>query len=350
MKTITKHLMPRYLWFMLWYKQWFKNLAGIKGFAAQVMNWLMQRTMALAEKLKNQNKRMAEAIKTRRALLVKWYLHPTVDADEWDEVKSTVRKLAFWITVGIIAEAALNYFGVSAVIAPIGWGWIALDAVIAIVVTGFGIYIFKKWFGVVLNKPMYKQTETKPRNWTDLGVLTLLCVLYEALIYYLCRVRGIALEGANGNSFITYFVTLAGMLLPLVAGYLAFERSLYTSPYNNTLRINKAEKEVAKMESRIATNNQKMEDHFKREVQANWALLQEFKIYKENYNLKQGIKEENITGHFCENNESFEREAILRYKKEVLHQTPLHPNIIITKKQMNGHVKELPQTIINQQN
>lgn len=341
MKRITKHLLPRYVWFMLHYKQWFKNAEGIKGFAAQVMNWLMQSTMVLAEKLKNQNKKLAEGIKTTKAKLVKWYEHPTVDADEWDEIKGTVRKMGFWITVGIIAEAALNYFGVSAVITPKGWGWIALNVVIATVLTGFGVYIFKKWFAVALNKPMYKQTQTMPRSWLELGVLTLLCVAYEAVIYYLCKIRGIALEGANGDDFVTWFVTLAGMLLPLVAGYLANERSLYTSPYNNTKRIAKAEKEVAQMESRVATNNQKMEDHFKREVENNWGLLQEYKVYKENYNLEKGIEMENIAGHFCENHESFEREATQRYKKEVLHQVPLQPNLIIAKEQMNGHAKQL---------
>lgn len=341
MKAITKHLLPRYTWFMLWYKQWFKNAEGIKGFAAQVMNWLMQSTMALAEKLKNQNKKLAEAIKTTKAKLAKWYEHATVDADEWDEVKGTVRKLGFWITVGIIAEAALNYFGVSAVITPKGWGWIALNAVIAIVLTGFGVYIFRKWFAVALNKPMYKQEETKPRNWLELGVLTLLCVAYEAVIYYLCKIRGIALEGGNGDDFVTWFVTLAGMLLPLVAGYLADERSRYTSPYNNTKRITKAEKAVAQMESKIATNNQKMEDHFKREVQDRWALLQEFKVYKENYTLNKGIEKENIAGHFCETHDSFEREAVQRYQKEVLHQTPVQPTLIIAKEQMNGHAKQL---------
>ena len=344
MKTITKHLLPRYVWFMLWYKQWFKNTEGIKGFAQQIMNWLMQRTMTLAGKLKNQNKKLAEAIKTRKTQLVKWYMHPTIEADEFDEVKGTVSKLGFWIFAGIVAEAALNYFGVSAVITPIGWGWIALNAAIAIVFTGFGIYIFKRWFAVVLNKPMYKQIETNPRNWIDLIVLTVLCFAYEAVIYYLCRIRGIALEGANGDSFITYFVTLAGMLLPIIAGYFAYERSRYLSPYNNTKRIAKTESQVALMESTIATNNQKMEDHFKREMQDSWAVLDEFKVYKGNYNLKNGIKDETITGHFCETHESFEREAVQRYKKDVLQESVIQPTLIFAKEQLNGRAKELPET------
>lgn len=48
------------MWFMLWYKAWFKNAEGIKGFATQVMNTLMQRTMGLAKRLKNQNKKIAK--------------------------------------------------------------------------------------------------------------------------------------------------------------------------------------------------------------------------------------------------------------------------------------------------
>ena len=344
MKTITKHLLPRYVWFMLWYKQWFKNAEGIKGFAAQVMNWLMQSTMKLAEKLKNQNKKMAEAIRTKKAQLTKWYEHPTVDADEWDEVKGKIRMLGFWILVGIIAETALNYFGVSAVMLQQGIGWLTFKAIIALILTGAGIYIFGKWFTIALNKPKYKQEEAKPRNWIDFVLLTLLCLAYEALIYYLCRIRGIALEGANGDSIFTYFVVLAGMIIPVIAGYWACERSHYTSAYYNTKRIARGEKDVAQMESRIATNNQRMEDHFKREVQDSWGLLQEYKVYKENFNLKNGIKTEDIRGHFCETHDRFEQEAVQRYKKEVLHQTPLQPTLIIAKEQMNGHAKELEQT------
>lgn len=55
MKNFTKYFLPRFVWFMIWYKQWFRNYDGIKGFGHEVMNWLMQRTMNLAEKLKNTN-------------------------------------------------------------------------------------------------------------------------------------------------------------------------------------------------------------------------------------------------------------------------------------------------------
>lgn len=347
MKKITQHLMPRYMWFMLWFKAWFKNTEGIKGFATQVLNWLMQRTMNLAKRLKNQNKKMAEAIKTRKAQLLKWYEHPTVDADEWDKVRSTVRKLALWVFVGVATEAACNYFAVESVMEGNGWGWIAIRTLVAIGITGLCIYFFEKWFAVVISKPAYKQPEPKKRNWVELIALTAICVGFEIAFYWLCKRRTIVLEGNSEDETITNFVIIFGMLLPIGAGYLAYERSRFVSAYRNTIRIARAEKEIAKKGSTIATNNQHMEDHFKSELHDTWTVLDEFRVYKENYNNKHNIKKENLEGHFCETYNSFEKEAMQRYTKEVLHITPVQPTLIITKEQMNGNTKELPQTIIN---
>lgn len=235
----------------------------------------------------------------------------------------------------------LNYFAVSSVITAKGWMWIPLKAILALALTGLSVYLFKKWFAVIINKPKYKQDEAKLRSWIDLIVLTLLCVAYEMGFYYLCMIRGIALEGGHGDSIVTNFVIITGMLLPLIAGYLAYERSLYISAYKNTLRIEKLEREIAKMENKIATNNQKMEIHFKKQLQNRWAMLQEFKVYKENYNIKNEIAQESTAGHFCQTQESFTQEGIERYKREVIHSEPVKPAYIVTEEQQNGHPKNL---------
>jgi hypothetical protein len=346
MKTITKYLLPRYFWFLIWYKQWFRNPEGIKAFAQQVMNWLMQSTLRLANRLKKENKRLSEKIKEKTAILSKKYQFPYVEADEFDDTRDIVKKLGFWVTVGIIAESVLNFFAVSSVITAKGWTWIPLKAILALAITGLSIYLFKKWFAVLINSPKYKQEETRSRSWIDLIVLTLLCIAYEAGFYYLCKIRGIALEGGHQDSIITNFVVITGMLLPLVAGYLSYERSLYVNAYYNTLRIEKLERQIARMENKIATNNQYMETHFKKEMNDRWALLQEFKVYKENFNSKYEIPHESIAGHFCETQESFTAEAAERYKRSVIHTEPLIPELIISAEQQNGHAKELKPVII----
>lgn len=343
MKTITKFLMPLKAWLFLWYKPYFINPEGIKAFAVLVMNWLLQNTMSLAERLKKQNKKMAETIRTQKALLAKLYKHPIVEADEWDEIKGTIRKLNFWVILGVLGEAALNYFGISVAMTRTGLFWVGFKMMLALVLTGLFIYPFHMWFAYALNTPKYKQVEPQPRKWLHLGVVTLICVLYEGVIYYLCKVRGFAIEGGSDNGVITNFVMLAGMLLPAVAGFLSYEWSYYISPYRNTLRINKAERLVAKLERDTAINNQRMEDNFKREVENKWALLQEFKLYKDNYNAKHDIKEESIAGHFAETYQSFGREAVERYTKEVLHRSPIEPTIVFAPEQKNGHTQEAAQ-------
>jgi hypothetical protein len=346
MKTLTKYLLPRYLWFLIWYRQWFRHPQGIKGFAQQVMNWLMQSTLRLASKLKRENKRLSESIKEKMAALAKKYQHPSVEADDFDDVRDIVRKLGFWVSVGIIAESVLNYFAVASVITAKGWVWIPLKAILALALTGLSIYLFKKWFTVIINKPKYKQDEVKQRSLIDLIVLTLLCIAYEGGFYYLCKIRGIALEGGHRDSIITNFVVITGMLLPLVAGYLAYERSLYIAAYRNTLRIDKLEEDIARMENKIATNNQRMETHFKKELQNRWAMLQEFKVYKENYNMRHEIPQENIAGHFCETQEGFTKEAIERYKRGAIHVEAVKPDFIIAEEQQNGQVTDMKPTII----
>lgn len=347
MKKITYYLLPRYIWFLTWFKQWFKNPEGIKGFADQVLNLLLQATLKIASRLKKQNKRLSEKIREKTALLEKRYQHPIIEADEFDDIRSGIRKLGFWITIGIIAESALNYFAITSVITAKGWIWFPLKAILALAITGLSVYLFKKWFAVIINKPKYKQDDVKPRSLIDLVVLTLLCIAYELGFYYLCKIRGVALEGNHGDSIITNFVIITGMLLPLVAGYLAYERSLYFSPYRNTLCIAKLERQVAKMENTIAINNQKMETHFKKELEDKWAMLQEFKIYKGNFNIKHDFPHESITGHFCETYERFISEAIKRYKERAIHDEPLKPALIITEEQSNGQIKELKPSITN---
>ena len=348
MKKITQHLMPRYMWFMIWFRMWFRNLNGIKGFSVQVMNWLLQDTMALAKRLNNQNKKMAEAIKSRKAKLTKWYEHPTVDADEWDNIKNKVRKLGIWIFMLITTEAACNYFAIESVMEGKGWFWTGLRILVGVVTTGGCIYLFERWLAIILNKPAYKKIEAKKRNWIELVVLTCICIGIEFAFYWLCKRRSVTLEGASEDDTITNFLLIFGLLLPIFTGYLAYERSRYITAYRNTLRITNAEKEISMMELKIASNNQRMQDHFKRELQDRWAVLDEFKIYKGNYNLKNSIPEEDIKGHFCETHDTFEKEALQRYKKEVLDKTPVQQTLSISEEQLNDNVKLLPQAIINQ--
>jgi hypothetical protein len=120
-------------------------------------------------------------------------------------------------------------------------------------------------------------------------------------------------------------------------------KGLYISPYQNTNRIDELKQTIAKKKNKIATNQQKMENHFKRKCQSNWSYLQEFVTYKENWNKKHSIPAENLAGHYAESQDSFIKEAIERYKKEAIHTEALKPDFIITPAQKNGHDTEIKE-------
>jgi hypothetical protein len=236
----------------------------------------------------------------------------------------------------IVTEAACNYFAVETLMEGKGLFWLILRIFVAVGITGGCLYLFEKWLGIIINKPAYKQTEPTKRSLVELIVLTCICIGIESAFYWLCKRRGIALEGGSGDETANNFLIIFGMLLPVFVGYLAYERSRFVAPYYNTVRIAKAEKAKAKMETTIATNNQYMEDHFKSAAEDAWGVVDEFKIYKQNYDEKRGLSAESLTGHFCETHDHFECEAMTRYKKDVLNLTPVQPLIVMTNEPATG--------------
>ncbi len=100
----------RHLFFITWYRQWFKNHEGIKGFAHQCMNWLMRSTLNLAAKLKKQNKQLTEKIKELSTELSTCILHPTIDADEYAALRGKIRTYSIILLICIIGEAFFNFF------------------------------------------------------------------------------------------------------------------------------------------------------------------------------------------------------------------------------------------------
>jgi hypothetical protein len=334
----------RYLFFMAWYRQWFKNHEGVKAFAEQCMNWLLRSTLKLAAKLKRQNKQLAEKIKELTDELNERLLHPTINADEFPAYQGKIRSYNIILFICITGEAFFNFFAAKALFNFNGWLAITAQSIFALLMTWGGIALFENLIYQILHERPYKGEHKEPRNWGKLIALSILAIGYETLIYYICKVRGIQIEGGEGNGIIATAMMIAGILIPIIAGYYAYEKRRYISPYKNTRRIDRLNHLVADKTNNLKANEQRMETHFKKECGENWAYHQEFKTYKENYNRKNRIAEENLAGHFCETQDSFIREAIERYKKEAIQQETITPQVIITPAQKNGHdesIKEL---------
>ncbi len=337
----------RYLFFIVWYRQWFKNHEGIKGFAHQIMNWLMRSTLRLAARLKKQNKHLAEKIKELTAELQTRILHPTIDADEYAALKGKIRTYSIILWICIVGEAFFNFFASKALFNFEGWFAIAAQSIFAILITWVAIALFENLFHNLLYERPYKGDYKEPRNWGRLIALILMAIGYESFTYYICKVRGIQIEGGNGNGIIATAMMIAGMLIPIIAGYYAYEKRRYIAPYKNTLRIARLRTLIAKKENKIKVNQMRMENHFKQICEEEWAYLQEFKTYKENWNRKHSIPTEDLAGHYSASQESFIKEAISRYKKEAIQEEALKPDFIITPAEHNAYDAEIKEIFNN---
>ena len=335
--------MLRYTYFRLRFNQWFKNQEGLKAFAQQCMNWLMRSTLSLAYRLKKRNKQFSGKNKELNADLSKCLASPMMDADDFASLQKEIRNYIVIERCIIIAEAFFNFFAAKALFNFSGWLAIAAQVFFSLVVTWVSIPLFRNLFFHAIHERPYKREHVEPRSWPTLILLILLATLYELGIYYLCKLRGEQIEGGT-RGFITTLMVIIGMLLPVIAGYFAYERRRYYSPYINTLRINKLRHRIACYENKIQTNIQRMENHFKQKCEDYWAYFQEFKAYKENYNRKNSIPEESLAGHFAETQTAFITEAIERYKKEAIVKEKTEPAIMLApvwSQQRGNNLKEL---------
>jgi len=306
----------RYLYFYIIYNQWFKNHNGIKAFANQAIHWLLESTLSLSKRLKEENKRLSENVKVLKSKLIKRLNCAVINADEYPAIRSKIRLYTLIIFICLTGETFFNYFAARAIFTFQGWTAVIASLIFSMLITLSAILLFENLIEQILLEPHYKSEKQKNRNILKMVILFVLAITYEYLIYYVCKVRGIQIEGGNGDGIVSTAMMIAGMLLPVVGGYYSYEKGRFISAYKNTNKVTSLEKEIAKSEMKIHSNNEKMENHFKKTLNNRWAVLQEFKTYKENYNLKHSIPEENLMGHFCATQETFRQEAIERYNKQ----------------------------------
>lgn len=306
----------RYYIFRLWYRQWFKDHDGIKAFAQQAMNWVLQSALKLAARLKKKNRQYSENIKEHNADLLRRRPFPMLDADEFSSVRAKIRGYSFGILICVLAEVFFNYFAAHAILTLNGLLGEVAHVVLAMVFTVPCIVVFEHLVKEILHQNPYKGEVKESRNWLKMALLILAAVFFEALNFYAAKIRGAQIEGAGSSGPITVLMTILGLVVPIAAGYFAFDKSRYINVYKNTLAITRAEAAIADLECRIATNDETMQTHLKQQWERRWAIVQEFRTYKENYNRKHGITTEQLQGHFCETQTAFIQEVVTRYHRE----------------------------------
>lgn len=331
----------RHLFFILWYGQWFRSHEGVRKFGEQCMNWLLRSTLNLAARLKKQNKQLSEKIKEMSDELTKREVDPVINGDEFPKIQSKIWRYSVSKIIFVVADFFFNFFAAKSIITGEGWYALAGQLFLSVMMTYGFILLFEELCEELLYLKPYKAEHTEGRKWGKLTFLLIIGIAYQLGVFYLCQVRGIMIEGGNGDGIISSLMLVLGVISPILAGYFDYSKGIFINAYKNTTRIVFLKAKIADKKNTIAQNNQRMETHFKLQCEWNWSYLAELATYKENFNRKHGIPQENLTGYFCESQESFVREAIDRYKREAILHEVATPQLIITLAQKNGHDKAI---------
>lgn len=317
MKTITNFILPRYVWFRVWFSQWFKNPHGIKGFADLMMNELVQKCMSRFKGLNAVIARCTSSLATIRQSIEVARLSNMVSIDDFSEVRGTVRSYRFWIFVTLISDVPFNYFLFDAAYNMDGLGAVIFKAVASLVLTVLVVLPAAVLCYQLIGESKYGVALKPKRNWVHLALLTAFLIVGEVMIYKMCLVRGKLIEGASGDGSITFGLLMFGMLSPLIAGYLMYRISLVIDALNNYCTLSNLLGSEARLVKQLAKSHDEKLSIFKQAAQEKWSVLQEFKVYKNNYDLRRQ-QQESLDGHYSESHDSFMREASYRLESREL--------------------------------
>lgn len=320
----------RHLYFRLKFKQWFINHHGIQAFAEHCINWFLIHSFRFSSRRNRINQTLEHKILSSEQKIDKLTEYPIIEPDEYSDIRGKLRLYASIIMICILGEAFFNYFAAKSifsfkgVLAELGAFFTAL------LITFAAIYIVELLIGEVLLKPRYKQTITRKRDIPKIIILFILFIFYELLIFYIAKIRGLQIEGANGIGIISTAMIILGMLLPVVAGYYAYERSIYVSAFKNTNNIFRLREINIKAKEKIIQNTESIKNFVQEKLQDSWAILQEFIVYKNNYNSINNIEAKNLLDHFCATEPKYKQEGLRRYFAKInntLLPNPITPDL-----------------------
>jgi len=341
MKRFYYWLLPRYWWFMLYYKQWFRNNTnGIKGFAEQYLSHLLEETLLkskilrqLNERLKDRKQRLEQEKITRQQLA-------TIAADEYDTTRRKLTKERLYLFLILFGESYLTY-----ILMQIFTGRTqniidgTLKFALAFIITAIIIVIVEELIRQFMLLFVHKD-EKKKGSIPALVLFFLLTLAVEYMTYNFAQVRARDFEGGAGDGAAGMALTLLSMLLPFAGGWLAYSFAKDFGPYRNTKRLRSIEKELSKIEQQLKSNKEEEEHYFLMRCSDRYAVIHEMIIYKCNYDNKHGFPEENLQGHFCETREAFLNKAREEYQKRI--QSPGLIPEVLGKASSNGvHPKAL---------
>jgi hypothetical protein len=141
---------------------------------------------------------------------------------------------------------------------------------------------------------------------------SLLFVGVEVAIAGVSEARARDIEGGQTGGLLYFGFIILSMTLPLIAGGISWDMLHVYDSYKYTRKYNVARRTWDNLDRRIKIVMQRLEDYYNMRLNKYWRRLNDFRSYKENFNLRRGTTED-VENHFCDEFSSFKKEADRRY-------------------------------------
>ncbi len=300
-----------------------RNEHGIKQFAEMSLGQLIRKVAAKARFYREMNENLLVEKANLRMRQVEMADQPMLEPGAFFVMRRRLWANQALIVAALVAAVVMAFVSLTAFLSAAtdksgALNWV-LAAIFACVLVGGGIVVTERLTESLLprmNPAQYESDEapTNPKGLLFLWLFMLAGLLFA--VFGLATVRANMLETQTQSNMLYLGFLVLALMLPLVAGALRWDSMRFVDLYKTTQNHREVDARLAQIDSILRQNEEFENNFYKVRLLTHWDDVSQFRIIKENYNVRKGYAE-NLTGHFAGAFDLFQAEAARRYESDL---------------------------------
>jgi len=303
--------------FWLFYSDYIQADKGIIKFADSRINKLAKKTIRKKSKIKTKLTESKETLKQvdKQIKNLKQDSNTLLKQDDYHSIKMKYRISFIALCLILVSEIFLNFISFKILIDGYGFFIDLMRFVLAIILTSVATIISEKFFEAVM--PIQKYGIKKEKKWIEMKEFILYLVILLAISFIIFAISGKRASDIEGQAegLVYWSFIWLSVILPIVGGLIWRVLLTYKDAYSNTRQFNKLNRKSSELRKKIAQLKTDYSNVVNYHLGKYWDELNQFKVYKENYNEKHGFESQLPEKHYATDYDEFKNEAINHYKR-----------------------------------
>lgn len=289
-----------------------KNPNGLKRFAERCLSTLIDNVKKKSTSLRQSIQEMERNLSATKSYLDGVNTADLLSDNDFFSARRKVRISTFLVAGIMITEGLLNYFSTLVFISGEDLGIALLRWLIGIVLTLGAIASAERFMEAIIPIRKHSDSKSKPRSILMIVLWSVLFVGVEIAIAGVSETRARDIEGGHTGGLLYFGFIILSMALPLIAGGISWDFLHVYDSYKYTRKYNVSKRTWDTVDRQIKIVMQRLEDYYNVRLNEAWRRFNDFRSYKEYYNLRRGMNE-SVAGQFYEEFSNFKEEADRRY-------------------------------------